>query len=45
MYKDKLIQFILDFMNDVDKDIKEMKSVQNARARLVAKEFLGKFMK
>lgn len=45
MYKDKLIQFILDFMSEIDKDIKDMKLVQTSRARLVAKEFLGKFMK
>lgn len=45
MYKDKLIQFVLDFMSDVDKDIKDLKLVQTARARLVAKEYLAKFQK
>eukprot|EP01080_Neovahlkampfia_damariscottae_P008760 gene8760-708_t len=45
MYKDKLIDFVLHFMQDIDKDIKELKLIQASRARLVAKEYLSKFGK
>jgi actin related protein 2/3 complex subunit 4 len=44
MFKDKLIKFILDFIKDIDADVKDMKLQQTARARLVAKKFLGSFM-
>ncbi|KAL0478748.1 actin related protein 2/3 complex, subunit 4 [Acrasis kona] len=44
MFKDKLIKFILDFIQDIDKDVKDMKIQQNVRARLVAKKFLGSFL-
>jgi len=44
MFKDKLIKFILDFIADIDKDVKDMKIQQNNRARLVAKKFLGSFL-
>jgi actin related protein 2/3 complex subunit 4 len=43
MFKSMLIQFILDFIRDIDADVKEMKIQQTARARLVAKKFLGSF--
>jgi actin related protein 2/3 complex, subunit 4 len=45
MYKDKLIDFVLHFMQDIDKDIKELKLIQASRARLVAKEYLIKYSK
>jgi actin related protein 2/3 complex subunit 4 len=40
MLKQKLIDFIIQFMEDVDKEISEMKISLNARARIVAEEFL-----
>lgn len=40
MIKIKLIDFIIAFMEDVDKEISEMKISINARARIVAEEFL-----
>lgn len=43
MFKDKLISFILEFIKDIDKDIKDMKLQQTARARAVAKTFLQAF--
>eukprot|EP01027_Heterolobosea_sp_BB2_P009289 GEZU01013710.1.p1 GENE.GEZU01013710.1~~GEZU01013710.1.p1 ORF type:complete len:189 (-),score=73.79 GEZU01013710.1:350-859(-) len=43
MYKHKLIDFVIEFMTDIDKEIKEMKLQQTARARVVAKEFLKDF--
>ncbi|KAJ8047759.1 Actin-related protein 2/3 complex subunit 4 [Holothuria leucospilota] len=43
MYKHKLVDFIIQFMEDIDKEISEMKLSVNARARIVAEEFLKKF--
>jgi actin related protein 2/3 complex subunit 4 len=43
MYKDKLVNFILDFMSDIDKDIKDMKIQQTSRFRLAAKTYLQAF--
>lgn len=40
MWKEKLIDFIIDFMEDIDKEISAMKLAVNARARLVAVEFM-----
>lgn len=40
MYKHKLVDFIIQFMEEVDKEISEMKLSVNARARIVAEEFL-----
>ena len=40
MYKHKLVDFIVQFMEEVDKEISEMKLNVNARARVVAEEFL-----
>jgi actin related protein 2/3 complex, subunit 4 len=45
MYKDKLIDFVLHFMQDIDKDIKDLKLIQASRARLVAREYLIKYSK
>ena len=42
-YKHKLVDFIVTFMEEVDKEISEMKLQVNARARIVASEFLGAF--
>ncbi|KAK0257787.1 Arp complex subunit [Friedmanniomyces endolithicus] len=38
--EDKLVDFIIQFMEEVDKEISEMKLFLNARARFVAESFL-----
>jgi actin related protein 2/3 complex subunit 4 len=43
MYKHKLIDFIVQFMEDIDKEISEMKISLNARGRIVATEFMKQF--
>ena len=43
MYRYKLIDFIIHFMEEIDKEINEMKLAINARARITAEEFLKKF--
>ncbi|CAJ0578481.1 unnamed protein product, partial [Mesorhabditis spiculigera] len=43
MYKHKLIDFIIHFMQEIDKDISDMKITLNARARCVSEEFLKAF--
>jgi len=43
MYKHKLVDFVIDFMEDIDKEISEMKLALNARARECALEFLKRF--
>eukprot|EP00035_Acanthoeca_spectabilis_P020075 m.431043 g.431043 ORF g.431043 m.431043 type:complete len:171 (-) comp17247_c0_seq1:93-605(-) len=43
MYKSKLVDFVIQFMEDIDKEISEMKMMVNWRARTVAEEFLGAF--
>lgn len=43
MWKHKLIDFIIQFMEDIDKEISGMKIAVNARARIVASEFMRKF--
>ncbi|PWN25481.1 ARP23 complex 20 kDa subunit [Jaminaea rosea] len=43
MLKHKLVDFIIQFMEDVDKEISEMKLSLNARARIVAESYLGTF--
>ncbi|GMM55056.1 Arc19 protein [Maudiozyma humilis] len=40
----KLVDFIIEFMEEVDKEISEMKLFLNARARFVANEYLGEFV-
>lgn len=42
-YKHKLVDFIITFMEDVDKEVSDMKLAVNARARIVATEFLTTF--
>ncbi|GMP77953.1 hypothetical protein CsSME_00034059 [Camellia sinensis var. sinensis] len=44
MQKNKLIDFIVQFMEDIDKEISELKLSVNTRGRLVATEFLKQFM-
>jgi len=43
MYKHKLVDFVIHFMEEIDKEISEMKLALNARARICAEEFLKKF--
>jgi actin related protein 2/3 complex subunit 4 len=44
MYKHKLVDFMIQFMEDVDKEISEIKLGVNARARVTAQEFLKQFV-
>ncbi|GAB1599814.1 actin-related protein 2/3 complex subunit 4 [Argonauta hians] len=43
MYKHKLVDFVIQFMEEIDKEISEMKLAVNSRARLSAEEFLKRF--
>ncbi|KAG1137993.1 hypothetical protein G6F36_016069 [Rhizopus arrhizus] len=43
MYKHKLVDFIVHFMEEVDKEISEMKLSVNTRARTVAESYLIQF--
>lgn len=43
LVKDKLVDFIIQFMEDVDKEISSLKIAINARARAVASEYLKQF--
>uniref|UniRef100_A0A8R1DKW7 Actin-related protein 2/3 complex subunit 4 n=1 Tax=Caenorhabditis japonica TaxID=281687 RepID=A0A8R1DKW7_CAEJA len=43
MFKQKLVDFLLHFMQEIDKEISEMKLSLNARARVSAEEFLKRF--
>jgi actin related protein 2/3 complex subunit 4 len=40
LLKHKLVDFIIEFMEEVDKEISEMKLSLNARARIVAESYL-----
>ena len=40
MYRHKLIDFVVQFMEEIDKEISEMKLCVNSRARICAEEFL-----
>ena len=44
MYKHKLVAFIIQFMNDVDADVKDLKTKINARARVAATKYLQAFV-
>jgi len=44
MFKHKLVDFIIQFMEEVDREINEMKLGVNARARITAQEFLKQFV-
>jgi len=41
MLKHKLVDFIIQFMEGVDKEISEMQLSLNARARIVAESYLS----
>ena len=43
MYKHKLVDFIMNFMEEIDKEINDMKLAVNSRARISAEEFLKRF--
>jgi actin related protein 2/3 complex subunit 4 len=43
MYQNKLIDFIMQFMEEIDKEISDMKLAVNSRARITAEEFLKLF--
>ncbi|KAF5281782.1 hypothetical protein FQR65_LT14529 [Abscondita terminalis] len=43
MYKHKLVDFVIHFMEEIDKEVSEMKLAVNARARIVSEEFLKRF--
>ncbi|EIM20305.1 ARP23 complex 20 kDa subunit [Wallemia mellicola CBS 633.66] len=43
LLKHKIVDFIIQFMEDVDKEISEMKLSLNARARIVAETYLTSF--
>ena len=43
LYKHKLIDFMVQFMEEVDKEINGMKIALNARARIVASEYMKQF--
>eukprot|EP00743_Colponemidia_sp_Colp-15_P001476 GILK01001615.1.p1 GENE.GILK01001615.1~~GILK01001615.1.p1 ORF type:complete len:183 (-),score=23.21 GILK01001615.1:109-621(-) len=44
MYKSKLVDFIIQFMEDIDKEISDMKLAVNSRARIAAGEFMKRFV-
>ena len=41
MLKHKLVDFIIQFMEEIDKEISEMKISINSRARIVAEQFMS----
>lgn len=43
MYRYKLIDFVIHFLEEIDREINEMKLSINARARITAEEFLKRF--
>eukprot|EP00611_Tribonema_gayanum_P019691 TRINITY_DN3454_c0_g1_i2.p2 TRINITY_DN3454_c0_g1~~TRINITY_DN3454_c0_g1_i2.p2 ORF type:complete len:171 (-),score=80.38 TRINITY_DN3454_c0_g1_i2:142-654(-) len=43
MWKHKLVDFVIEFMEDIDKEISGMKIAINARARIVASEYIRQF--
>ena len=43
MLKHKLVAFIIQFMEEIDKEISEMKLAINSRARICTEEFLKRF--
>eukprot|EP01120_Amphizonella_sp_Union-15-10_P010588 TRINITY_DN426_c0_g1_i3.p1 TRINITY_DN426_c0_g1~~TRINITY_DN426_c0_g1_i3.p1 ORF type:complete len:177 (-),score=28.21 TRINITY_DN426_c0_g1_i3:181-711(-) len=45
MFKHKLVDFIVTFMEEIDKEISEMKLSVNGRARIVAQTYLQAFLK
>lgn len=45
MYKHKIVDFVIHFMEEIDREISEMKLSVNARARICAEEFLKRVSK
>jgi actin related protein 2/3 complex subunit 4 len=43
MFKHKLVDFVISFMEEIDKEISYMKLALNSRARICAEEFLKEF--
>lgn len=43
MLKHKLVDFVITFMEEVDKEISNLKLAVNSRARISAAEFLQRF--
>lgn len=43
MLRHKLVDFVIHFMEEIDKEISEMKLSVNSRARICAEEFLKRF--
>lgn len=43
MMKHKLVDFVIQFMEDVDRELSEAKLSLNARARIVAESYLSTF--
>jgi actin related protein 2/3 complex subunit 4 len=43
MLKHKLVDFVIHFMEEIDKEISTDKLNVNSRARVIAKEFLSQF--
>ena len=45
MLRHKLVDFVIHFMEEIDKEISEMKLSVNSRARICAEEFLKKVLR
>lgn len=43
MYKHKLVAFVIQFMTEVDSEVKDMKTKINGRARVAANKYLSSF--
>lgn len=43
MFKHKLVDFVVHFMEEIDKEISDMKLTVNSWGRITAEEFLKKF--
>jgi actin related protein 2/3 complex subunit 4 len=43
MFKHKVVDFVIQFMEDIDKEVSEMKLGVNSRGRVVASKFLEQF--
>lgn len=44
MYKHKLVDFVMSFLEDIDREISGMKIATNTRGRVVATEYMKKFI-
>lgn len=43
LWKHKLVDFVIQFMEEIDREISEMKIAMNTRARIVAHEYISQF--